>query len=100
MDTIQRLLRRKGRLDVRRVVVTVEKSVLDEVRQALQGDRYTMSILFDVFLRGYRDRNPAVLAMIDQIKRERGNDAPVVNTATFSRREADEIFEMIEEEEP
>lgn len=101
MDAIQRILRRKERRDVRRIVVTVDQGVLAEVRETLRGDGHTLSILFDVFLRGYRDRNPSVLAMIDQIKREQGRyDAPEAKAATFSRRETDDIFDLIEEEKP
>lgn len=62
---------------------------------------HSLSILFDVFLRGYRDRHPSVLALIDQVRRELGRDErPVVKETTFSRHEAAEIFELIEEEKP
>ena len=101
MDAIQRILRRKQRRDTRRIVVTVDQGVLTEVKDALRVEGHTLSILFDVFLRGYRDRHPAVLAMIDQIKREMGHDrVPEVKPANFSRRETDEIFELIEEDKP
>lgn len=58
----------------------------------------TCSLLFDVFLRGYANRHPAILALVDQIRREQAGPEQVQRTATFSRREADEIFEMIEGE--
>lgn len=98
MDAIQRLLRRKERRDVRRVVLTVDSQVLSEVRGLMKEEGHTCSLLFDVFLRGYAARHPAVLALIDQIKREREAPGKDPKGATFSRRETDEIFELIEGE--
>jgi hypothetical protein len=94
------MLRRKERRDVRRIVVTVDQTVLTEAKEAMRVEGHSLSILFDVFLRGYRDRNPSVLALIDQIRREQGREPRPVAQATFSRRETDEIFELIEEEKP
>lgn len=100
MDAIQRLLRRKERRDVRRVVLTVDVRVLDEVRASMKEEGHTCSLLFDVFLRGYARRHPSILALVDQIQRERSaeQEAPQ-RQATFSRRETDEIFELIKGEE-
>lgn len=102
MDAIQRLLRRKERRDVRRIVVTVDKDVLERVRGSMQESGHSLSILFDVFLRGYDRRHPSVLALVDQIRTELGrDDSPSAErTAEFTRREVDDIFEQIEEDKP
>lgn len=102
MDAIQRLLRRKERRDTRRIVVTVDKDVLERVRGSMTEAGHSLSILFDVFLRGYDMRHPSVLALVDQVRTELGRDKhpEPQKGAAFSRRELDDIFEQIEEEKP
>lgn len=65
----------------------------------MKEEGHTCSLLFDVFLRGYARRHPSILALVDQIQRERGDEQKPQRQATFNRRETDEIFELIKGEE-
>lgn len=96
MDAIQRLLRRKKPREVQRVVVFVDPAILHEARQLMKEEGHTLSFIFEYFLKGYIARNPSILALIDQIRRDQGSPARGPVNHTFSRREADEIFDLIE----
>lgn len=76
----------------------------DELFATLQADGVSFDFLVEAFIRGYVDRSPSILALIDQHFRERERQQDVTRirrTTAFStseladiRRELDEISAM------
>ena len=48
------------------------------------------NVLFEAVVRGYLNRHPAVLAMVDQWKRDEGRDGDP--TPSLAKRELDDIY--------
>ncbi len=106
MSEIQRLLRVAARRNEAReygsIRVRLLKTEIEEMRRRLLEDGVSANVLFEAVLRGYVNKHPAVLAMLDQWQRDEGKEPkPVKN---LSGREIDDIYAelgggMIDEEE-
>jgi len=74
MDRLQRLLRvaasRNAATEYGGIRVRLLKSQIGAMREQLEKDGMSANVLFEAVLRGYINRHPAVLAMIDQWKRD------------------------------
>ena len=74
MSEIQRLLRVAARRNEAEeygsIRVRLLKTEIEALKDTLASDGMSANVLFEAVLRGYVNRNPAVLAMIDQWKRE------------------------------
>jgi hypothetical protein len=107
MSEIQRLLQvaasRNAATEYGGIRFRLLKSLAEAMRAQLRADGLSQNNLFEAVVRGYVERHPAVLAMIDQWKRDEGiADEPV---KPLSSREVDDIYAalgsgMMEEEEP
>lgn len=107
MSDIQRLLRvtagRNDRLEYGELRVRLLKTQLESVRALLKRDRISATVLVEAVLRGYVERSPAVLAMVDQWRRDNLKGQSDVDS--LSSKEISDIYASlgggtIEEEEP
>jgi hypothetical protein len=95
MSEIHRLLRvaasRNAATEYGELRVRLLKSQIAALREQLQTDRMSAAVLIEAVVRGYLDRSPAVLAMIDQWKRDQrpGDEKP---QRGLSKRELDDIY--------
>lgn len=95
MSEIQRLLRvaasRNAATEYGGLRIRLLKSQIAALREQLEADSMSANVLIEAVVRGYLDRNPAVLAMIDQWKRdelpEGGKPSKLLN-----RRDVDDIY--------
>lgn len=95
MSEIQRLLRvaarRNEATEYGSLRVRLLKSQLAALREQLEADGMSANVLIEAVVRGYLLRSPAVLAMIDQWKRdelpETGKDP-----GSLKKRELDDIY--------
>lgn len=98
MDKLQRLLRvaasRNEATEYGGVRVRLLKSQIAALRETLAKDNMSMNVLFEAVVRGYINRNPAVLAMIDQWKRDEKPEGEKAAKA-LSTRELDDIYAAI-----
>jgi hypothetical protein len=98
MSEIQRLLRvaarRNEATEYGSLRVRLLKSQLAALREQLQADGMSANVLIEAVVRGYLMRNPAVLAMIDQWKRDElpEQGKPV---GSLSKRELNDIYAEI-----
>lgn len=95
MSEIKRLLRvaasRNAATEYGGVRFRLLKSLAAEMREQLEEDGMTANVLFEAVVRGYVERHPAVLAMVDQWKRDNGYDSePKVKS--LSSKERDDIY--------
>lgn len=94
MSEIQRLLRVAARRNEAReygsIRVRLLKTEIEEMRRRLLEDGVSANVLFEAVLRGYLDKHPAVLAMLDQWQRDAGKEPKPVKD--LSRREIDDIY--------
>jgi hypothetical protein len=94
MSEIQRLLRvaasRNAATDYGGLRIRLLKSQIAALREQLQADNMSANVLIEAVVRGYLNRHPAVLAMVDQWKRE---EAPEGKPQSgLSKRELDDIY--------
>lgn len=106
MSEIQRLLRvaasRNAATEYGGLRIRLLKSQIAALREQLKADGMSVNVLFEAVVRGYLERSPAVLAMVDQWKRD--ELPPEKPVKALSSRELDDIYAalgsgMIEEEE-
>lgn len=95
MSEIRRLIRvtrdRNRAEEYTSVRVRLLKTDLVAMKAQLKIDGLSPVVLFEAVVRGYIDRHPSVLAMVDQWIRDSGRE-PVSNTKNISQRELDEIL--------
>lgn len=74
MDKLQRLLRvaasRNAATEYGGLRIRLLKSQISALKEQLEKDGMSANVLFEAVLRGYINRHPAVLAMVDQWKRD------------------------------
>lgn len=74
MSEIQRLLRVAARRneagEYGSIRVRLLKAEIEALRETLSADSMSLNVLFEAVVRGYINRHPAVLAMVDQWKRD------------------------------
>lgn len=94
MSEVQRLLRvaarRNEALEYGSMRVRLLKTQIEQMRRMLREDGVSANVLFEAVLRGYVERHPAVLAMLDQWKRDSGKESRPVKS--LSDREIDDIY--------
>ena len=94
MSEIQRLLRVAARRneagEYGSVRVRLLKAEIEALRETLASDGMSANVLFEAVVRGYINRNPAVLACIDQWKRD--ELPPERETKPLRSREIDDIY--------
>lgn len=94
MSEIQRLLRVAARRneagEYGSIRVRLLKAEIEELRETLADDSMSVNVLFEAVVRGYINRHPAVLAMIDQWKRDERPREP--EQRTLRDREIADIY--------
>lgn len=94
MDRLQRLLRvaasRNAATEYGGVRVRLLKSQIEALRDQLAEDGMSANVLFEAVVRGYLNRHPAVLAMVDQWRRDEGHGETPVKS--LKQREIDDIY--------
>lgn len=97
MSEIQRLLRiaarRNGAGEYGTLRVRLLKVQIKALRAQLTEDGISGPVLFEAVLKGYLQRHPAVLAMIDQWKRDELPKS--VDIKSLSDQELDDIYAAI-----
>ncbi len=95
MSDIQRLLRvaaRRNRAgEYGSVRVRLLKTQIEALKEQLLRDGCSANVLFEAVLRGYLDRHPAVLAMLDQWKRDEQKES-ASHTKTLTARDVADIY--------
>lgn len=95
MSEIQRLLRvaasRNAATEYGGLRIRLLKSQIAALREQLKADGLSANVLFEAVLRGYLGRNPAVLAMIDQWRRDERPEGDKPQKG-LSKRELDDIY--------
>ncbi len=96
MDEIRRLLRvTRDRNEApnyvsRRFRITREMDT--RLRQLTAEDGLSVNVLFEAIVRGFIERHPSVLAMIDEYRRRLEPEGSGKPTPKMSRRDLDEIY--------
>jgi hypothetical protein len=94
MSKIQRLLRvaarRNQASEYGSIRVRLLKSQIETVRQRLLEDGVSANVLFEAVLRGFIDKHPAVLAMLDQWQRDEQKERK--SEKSLSRKDVADIY--------
>lgn len=95
MSEIQRLLRVAARRneagEYGTLRVRLLKAEIEELRRRLREDGVSANVLFEAVLRGFISKHPAVLAMVDQWRRDEVR-TPAKATAILSEKDVSDIY--------
>jgi hypothetical protein len=98
MSEIQRLLRVAARRnqagEYGSIRVRLLKTQIESLKQRLLEDGVSANVLFEAVLRGYTDRHPAVLAMLDQWQRDEQPEKKKAEKSLSSKDVADIYAEL------
>lgn len=96
MDEIRRLLRVAARRNSAEDYTAIKFRVLKTLGQAFRRqcaeDSVTPNVVMEAVLRGYVNRHPAVMAMIDEWIRQERPEEPERKSPRLSKRELEEIY--------
>lgn len=107
MDEIQKLLRvaakRNAAGDYTDVKFRILRSLVDRFRRQAMEDRVSGNVIIEAVLRGYVEKHPAVLAMLDKWISEEQPEQREVPRPRMSKKDLAEIYAaagsgMIEED--
>jgi hypothetical protein len=98
MSDIQRLLRVAARRneagEYGSLRVRLLKTQIEALREQLLRDGASANVLFEAVLRGYLERHPAVLAMLDQWKRDEQPESQRSSKSLTNKEVADIYAEI------
>lgn len=96
MDEIQRLLRvasgRNKAGEYMSMKFRLLKTLNEQVRAQLEEDRITPNVLLEAVLRGYVNRHPAVMAMVDQWIRDEVPEREEPKVPALSKKDLNDIY--------
>ena len=96
MSEIQRLLRvaarRNEATEYGGLRIRLLKTQIEALKEQLAKDNMSANVLFEAVARGYLNRNPAVLAMIDQWRRDELPEGKQRSPSSLKKRELDDIY--------
>lgn len=103
MTKLQRLLRVAAARNKAHEYMTLKvrflRSTRDQLRQRCTEDGISMTALIEALARGFINKHPAALAMVDQWVRDEGLDIQPAKAASLSRKDLDEVYAAIGDNE-
>lgn len=99
IDNINRLLKKTRKKErtktLSRFSFEIDRNLLNDFKRELEKDSVTGSLFMELVVKAYIERHPAILLLIDEMRREEKRNKPQPKSSSLSKKQQNEIYDEI-----